>query len=240
MGPVLFASVLAAAAVIVCGALGSWQWSRAHQQGDVISPDAAVPIAELTVPGGAATGIGRSAIASGRWGDGPAAVLSGREVDGQDAVLLILPLEVDAQHTGIDQPATVAVIAGWLPADAEVIPPGLTGAADVEGYLRGSESLGDAPVVGPNDTVVIDGMSTAALSQVWSGPVYSALLVADDPAEGWNALPLPEPERRLDLRSLTYAAEWWIFGVFAVFLAVRWIRDNGRVRVDAPTEGEPR
>jgi hypothetical protein len=81
----------------------------------------------------------------------------------------------------------------------------------------------------------MDSVSTATLAQVWPSPVYTPVLAADSAAPGWNPLPPPPVERSLDLRSLTYAGEWWLFGAFAVFLAVRWIRDNGRVPARADT-----
>ena len=58
--------------------------------------------------------------------------------------------------------------------------------------------------------------------------MYSAVLVADAAAAGWQPLPPPPAETSVDFRSAAYAIEWWLFGGFAVFIAVRWIRDNGR------------
>ncbi len=71
-------------------------------------------------------------------------------------------------------------------------------------------------------------MATSVLAQEWPTPVYSYLVVADTAAPGWNPMPPPADRSRLDLRSLTYAAEWWLFGVFGAALAIRWMRDNGR------------
>ena len=46
--------------------------------------------------------------------------------------------------------------------------------------------------------------------------------------KNWEPLPPLPPEQHVNLRSILYALEWWVFGGFAVFIAVRWIRDNGR------------
>jgi cytochrome oxidase assembly protein ShyY1 len=228
--PILAAALLGLVAAAVCGVLGWWQWERAQTQGQVVLPGPAVPISEVTVPGEATTGIGRLVFAEGQWADAPAAYVGGRQVDGVDAVLLVLPLHVDADATGTGEAATLAVLAGWLPeADAPQPVPG-TQTASVTGVLRSSEAIGTvAQPLGPDGPVFLESLSTAALAQVWPSPVYTPVLAADVPAPGWNALPPPPVERKLDVRSVTYAGEWWLFGGFALFLAVRWIRDNGRV-----------
>jgi hypothetical protein len=37
---------------------------------------------------------------------------------------------------------------------------------------------------------------------------------------------LPEVGRFTALRNLLYAVEWWFFGAFAVFVWVRWLREE--------------
>ena len=68
--------------------------------------------------------------------------------------------------------------------------------------------------------------------------MYSAVLVADRAPEGWSPLePLP-PTTELNFRSAAYALEWWLFGAFALFIVVRWIRDNGRAAPPDPEAAE--
>jgi cytochrome oxidase assembly protein ShyY1 len=230
IGSVVVAAVLALAAAIMCGALGWWQWERAQSQGRVIVPGPAVPIAEVTRPGEATTGIGRVVVATGEWDDAPVAYVVDRQVEGIEAVLLVLPLRVDAEATGVGEPATLAVLAGWLPAGD--VPPSVSvaGSTTVTGVLRSSEAVSQIEIPqAPGEPLRLESVSTAALATVWPSPVYTPVVTADDPAPGWNPLPPPPVERSLDIRSVTYAAEWWLFGAFAVFLAARWIRDNGRV-----------
>lgn len=241
IGPVALAAILGLVAAVACGALGLWQWERARSQGQIISPGPAVPIAEVTIPGEATTGIGRLVTAQGEWADAPAAYVVDRHVEGVDAVLLVLPLRVDAEETGTGQAATLAVLAGWLPeADAPQTAP-FRGAMSVTGVLRSSEAVGEFTLpAAAGDPVLLESVSTATLAQVWPSPVYTPVLAADTPAPGWNAMPPPPVERKLDIRSLTYAGEWWLFGAFALFLAVRWIRDNGRTATTTSEDpGEP-
>jgi hypothetical protein len=61
--------------------------------------------------------------------------------------------------------------------------------------------------------------------------LYSAMLVSDVGTSGWAPMPGRDPVTRLNLQSLLYAAEWWAFGLFAVVLAFRWVRENGRDRI---------
>jgi cytochrome oxidase assembly protein ShyY1 len=102
---------------------------------------------------------------------------------------------------------------------------------ELTGYLRPPEEAttasgteGDAiPGVQWSDTI-----APAELAQTWPGPLYSAVMASYEGSPSWMPLPPPPPEEHLNIRSLLYALEWWVFGGFAVFIAVRWIRDNGR------------
>ncbi len=227
----MVAVLIAAVALVVCGWLGVWQWQRAQQQAQVVDPGPTVALREVMVPGDSAMGIGRSVTATGTWGQAPVVLVTGREVEGQAATLLLVPFTVAADATGTGGEATLAVLAGWLPADAvtsEAIPthPASPSAVTLTGHLRGAEPV--AALESADGVLTSEAMSTAALAAVWPAPLYSVILTADEPVPGWRAFPQPEPETRLDLRSATYAAEWWLFGAFAVFICARWIRDNGR------------
>ena len=211
-----------------------WQWDRAHQQATAVEPEPMAPIAEVMVPGAAGRGEGRIVQVEGEWADEPAAIVTGKAVDGTAAVLLVRPFTVDAAATGTGAPATLGVLSGWLPADdqgvadAGALP---SGQALLTGYVRAGEGASPLPDGQASaDAVRIASMSTATLAQMWPSPTYSYLLVSDEPADGWLALPAPEAQSRLDVRSLLYAAEWWVFGCFGAFVAARFVRDNGRIR----------
>ncbi|MFV0634345.1 SURF1 family protein [Demequina sp.] len=238
--PVSLVSVVALGALIFCGSLGWWQWTRASAQGEVILSDPAVPIADLLAPAtNADTAMGRDVWADGSWADAPVALVPDREVDGQEAVLVVRAFTVDADATGTGEEATLPVVVGWLApdevagymADAPV-------ASRVDGHLRSAE--GAAPTAPPGEdppvgTMWVPGLSPAVLAQYWDSPLYSTLMNAQTPEDGLRALPIVEPERSLNFRSLTYAIEWWLFGAFFVFVGGRWIRDNGRAAPEGDT-----
>lgn len=226
-GALAGAAAIAILSVAIGGFLGTWQWQRAHHQSHAVDPDPRAPLAEVMRPGESGRGEGRLIEVDGAWANADAGLVIGKEIDGEPAVLLVLPLAVPAVATGTGAEGTLGVMAGWLPADEAAAAPKLGGSGSVTGYVRGGEGVApppdDAPVTG---AVWLGSMSTATLAQHWTAPVYSYLVVADSPAPGWRALPAPPAQSTLDVRSLTYSAEWWLFGIFAAVLAVRWMRDN--------------
>jgi cytochrome oxidase assembly protein ShyY1 len=223
------AALLGAVALLVGGTLGTWQWDRAHQQASAIEPDPPAPVADVMRPAESGRGEGRLVEVTGTWADADVALVPGKEVDGQDAVLLVMPLEVPAELTGTGQAATLPVLMGWKSAAEVVDVPRTGGAVSVSGYVRGGEGSEAPPDLAPIESAFwLGSMATAALAQEWPAPVYSYLVVADTAPPGWNPMPPPADQSRLDIRSVTYAAEWWLFGIFGALLAGRFIRDNMR------------
>ena len=226
---VVGAAVFGLIAIGVGASLGSWQWDRAHQQSAPVEPDPRAPLAQVMKPAEPGIGEGRLVEVTGTWANEDVAVVAGKEVDGVPAVLLIRALTVSADQTGTGTEATLAVLAGWLHADAELALPDAGDTVTITGYVRGGEGAAPAPAAEDIDGVTwVGALSTATLAQQWPSPVYSYFVVDDVPASGWKSLPLPQPERTLDLRSVTYAVEWWLFGAFGAFIAARFIRDNMR------------
>lgn len=230
------------AAVAVCGALGWWQWQRAQEQATTVTTEPAVPLTDVLTPGASpGTAVGRQVTVTGRWAEAEAAVVYGRAVDGTPAAFLVRPLTVDADQTGTGEPATVAVLVGWRPDDALVGPDDQDGRVTVSGYLRAGEASragADLPESTPAGTFATSTMALSAFAQVWEPPLYSALMVSYEGSDLWQVLPPREAETQLDFRSVAYAIEWWIFGAFFVFIAGRWIRDNGRIPAPTPRDEE--
>jgi len=241
LGSRIGVGLVALVAIVVCGALGWWQWTRAQDKAVTVAPEPSVPIAEVLKPASqAGAAIGRQVSVTGTWADEDAVLVSGREVDGQEAVLLVRAFTVDAEATGTGQPATLAVIVGWRPADSPMAPDDGPTQVAIDGYLRAPEEA--TPASGPHGedipgTVWNDTISPSELAQTWPPPLYSAVFASYDGSENWKPLPPPPPEEHLNLRSLLYALEWGVFGAFAVFVAVRWIRDNGRETI-TPEESQ--
>lgn len=220
----------------VCARLGVWQLDRAQQsarQAEAVEAAAvdAVPLADVLAPQATFTGTAdrRLVLAQGRFGSDEVLV-PGRERDGETGLLVVTPFVVDG--TG----ATLAVVRGWVPGpDDARTAPAPAGTATVTGVLVVGEPAHD-DVDLPEGQV--PAVSPAALVNRWGGPVYTGYLVLTDVEPGQGdllAAPLPDPPSGAwDLRNLAYAAQWWLFGAFAVALWVRFVRDEaGRAVEDA-------
>lgn len=163
-------------------------------------------------------------------------LVGGREVDGMSSVLLVRSLIVPADQTGTGTEARIAVLVGHRPSsDVTCVDTGAgAGPVTVTGYLRGCEPPSLATSAVPNSTACgmreTTALSVAEFAQTWTGPRDSAMLVFDGGVSEWTPMPGRDPVTRLNLQSLLYAAEWWDFGLFAVVLAFRWVRENGRDR----------
>lgn len=233
-GGVTLALALAAIVIVVCGALGWWQWTRASEQGEVRQPLPPAAIADVAHPATTlGSELGRDVWVDGEFADADAALVQGRVVDGEPAVLVVRAFTVNADATGTGQAATLPVVVGWLsPQDVPTFDTTVPQVSRIDGHIRsgeGAEPVPDPDIVAPAGSFWADRLSPAVLAQYWDSPLYSGLLTAAEPESGLQALPEPEQERKLDFRSLAYAIEWWIFGAFFTYLALRWIRDNGFV-----------
>lgn len=223
------------AALATCGALGWWQWQRAVDHAVTVDPEPAVELTDLLSPSSNPNhALGRQVVARGTWIDQPGVLIWGRDVDSTEAVFLMWGLSVHGEQEG-----TLAVVVGWAPADAvrsgETVVPDLSGsAAELHGYLRGSEAARGTDEV-QSGAVSMASMSTAVLAQTWPTPMYAPVMVSYTTVEPWRVLPPREPERDIDLRSASYAVQWWVFGLFAGGLAARHMRDN-RWRLDPTGE----
>lgn len=239
-GGVSLALVLLTGVLVVCGSLGWWQWTRASEQGEVRQPLPAAAIAEVALPATTlGSQLGRDVWVDGRWANADAALVQGRVVENQDAVLVVRAFTVDAAATGTGEAATLPVVVGWLsPDDVPNFDTTVPTASRIDGHLRsgeGAEPVPDPDLSAPDGSFWADRLSPAVLAQYWDSPMYSGLLTAAEPEAGLQALPEPAPDTKLDFRSLAYAIEWWLFGGFFTYLALRWIRDNG---VTAPSQEE--
>ncbi|WP_420113205.1 SURF1 family protein [Pseudactinotalea sp.] len=237
----IFALLLVGA--VVCVRLGAWQVDRAvgaaEQQAAIEQAarenDPPVPIAEVVAPQTSFTQamVGQRVEVTGVWEPDLAYWVPGRELDGRPGYLLLTAFREES--TG----ALLPVVRGWV---AEKDPAHLelpSGTATVMGFIDGSE----AAETGGADGDEIDSVSAGALVNIWGGPIYSGyvILVSATPeagAPGWapgggatlEAMPPPVvPSGGLNVRNLLYAAEWFVFGGFALFLWWRMVRDEVRV-----------
>lgn len=227
---------------LVCVRLGAWQIDRAvgaaerqaaiEQSAREDSPP--VPVADVVAPqiGFTQAMVGTRVELTGSW-EPELAYWVPRELDGDHGYLLLTAFREEG--TG----ALMPVARGWV---AEKDPLFLSvpeGEVSVMGFLDGSESAETGIADGVDQ---VDSVSAGALVNVWGGPIYSGYLILvsaepDDGAPGSavadgeiGQLPPPElPTGGLNLRNLAYAAEWFVFGGFALFLWWRMVRDEARV-----------
>jgi len=230
--------VLLLAAAALCARLGVWQLDRAQVHGAaaaerrtaelVAAP--AVPLADELAPQTTFTGdlVGRKVSVTGTYDADGQLLVTGRAHDGTTGFLVLTPL-----HTA-DGDAVLPVVRGWVATPAEADQPP-SGPVDLTGYLQASEEAGTGIADGRTD-----GISSAELLNSWGGPIYTGYLVVAsfDPAQASSVVlldPPTKPGSGLNVQNLAYAAQWWIFGAFAVLLWLRLVRDEARGSGAEPT-----
>jgi cytochrome oxidase assembly protein ShyY1 len=188
--------------------------------------------------------VGRQVWASGTYEPQGQTLVAGRALDGRTGYLVLTPLRVTDDGTGGESWASLSgapvlpVVRGWVASteDAEAleIP---DGNIRLTGWLQASESTtGTAVPASDGGVPVTDSISTAALVNTWGGPIYSGyvVLTSSDPAQPTAAeggpAPLPRPVIEggtgVNLQNAFYALQWWVFGLFAVALWLRLVRDE--------------
>lgn len=242
------------AAAAVCGRLGVWQLDRAQERGELAAAHAAAELAsqgpaglgtmlaaQTTFPGDL---VGRQAWVEGEYESEGQLLVAGRAHDGAEGFLVLTPLRVSDDGTAGESWAELSgapilpVVRGWVPADASGVDTSADaldlaapqGTVRLTGYLQASEANG-VQTLPPGQT---DSISSAALANVWGGPIYSGYLVvvSSDPEQPAILAQLDRPSIEggdgLNLQNLFYALQWWIFGAFAVALWLRSVRDEAK------------
>nr|WP_246314881.1 SURF1 family protein [Kineococcus aurantiacus] len=230
--------------VAVCCGLGVWQWQRGNV---VISEPPArqpvVPVGQVVDAG--ATGadrvlssdeVGHRVEVAGTFDPAVDLLVPGRALDGVVGSWA-LGVVVLADGSG------VPVVRGWVPPgqSAPALP---AGPVDLTGVVQPPESSDIAPstdALPPGRTWIV---SAADLVNRVDYPVANAYVTDAAPPAGLRAVPPADPgqaTRRLDLRNLAYAAQWWVFALFAVVVWFRAVRDERREagQDDPGPQGEP-
>jgi surfeit locus 1 family protein len=219
--------LLALACVAAAVWLGSWQYGawqerRAAEAADLTRLDP-IPLAEAMGPDDAFPGdlVGRPVRIDGTWVPDATVLVSGREHEGRDGYWVVTPLAV----SGPDDPA-IPVVRGWTASTDDVpVPPEAT--TEEVGWLQPSEGAGRLDD-DPSDDV-LPQVRVADLVQRVDQDLYGGYAVLTRPTDGLQPADLdqlPEVGRFTALRNLLYAVEWWFFGAFALFVWVRWLRDE--------------
>nr|WP_240675604.1 SURF1 family protein [Cellulomonas endophytica] len=222
-------------AAAVCGRLGAWQLDRAQLRGEAdearrVAEAAAAapePIDAVLLPGEAVTGamVARTVQVRGTYDPAGQLVVTGRAHEGRTGELVLTPLTVQG---GAGDGTVLPVVRGWQPAGAAPPAPP-SGTVTVVVHLQGAEAATGTTGGGRTEAI-----SSGELVNVWGGaPVYAGygVLVTSDPPQAGGLAALDPPSRwgtGLNVRNLAYAAQWWLFGGFALALWVRLVRDDAR------------
>ena len=133
--------------------------------------------------------------------------------------------------------STVAVVRGLVPATTTEAPVPPSGEVTVVGVLLPSEEADDA-VPADASAGTLPSVRVPLLAQTWPSPMvdgYVVLSAADAQTGGLSPAPLVLPEGQGRLRNGAYAAQWWLFGLFAIVMSARIARDLGeKSDLDAP------
>jgi len=219
------ALVLVLAFVIATALLGRWQWDRTQGilEAERASKAQRAPIEQI-LPTSAtdvpADAMGHRVTLRGRWlADKQVAVVN-REGNGKPGVWIVTALQLASGPT-------VGVVRGWLPmadspgADAQA------GPVVVEAVVQADENFYASAVSAPGSVASIGN-----LSEVFGQPMLPGyvVLTSEEPPAAPAPIPVPaqvSTDVPFPLRNFVYALQWWLFGLFAVAVFVRWLwRDN--------------
>ncbi len=218
--------------------LGLWQLSvakdEARREAIAQAPRQPVtPIGAVLTPQGPfpATASGRRVEATGRYVPDAQVLVVDRRLDGASGYWVVTPLVVS--QTG----ARIAVLRGFV---RTPVAPEPTSTEEVT--VLGSIAPGESPV--SSVAALPDGqlrsIDLAQLVNAWNTPVYNAFLfaISESPdasaagpagssaAGGLERVPPPPVPSGLTLRNAAYALQWWVFGLFAIWMWWRMVRED--------------
>lgn len=220
----LFALVVVA--VVACTMLGLWQLGVARDQGHKEAVAAAssldrVPLQQVTRAHAAfaAELSNRPVTVTGTFDDSRTILVIDRRIGDLAGSWVVTPLVTDG--------GTVAVLRGLVAGTPGQPPPAPTGVVTVAGSLGPTESPRDgAPLPSPQRRSV----DLAELVNEWPGDLYNVLVLASAEtrgtgttgapvdAAGLERVPPPDVDAPLNLRNAAYAVQWWVFGLFAIWM----------------------
>ncbi|MGC5013175.1 SURF1 family protein [Streptosporangium sp. DT93] len=227
--------LLAIGALVVCGLLGRWQLGVFEDSGrprSQLDPPA-VAVTELTTPGARMTAgaVSRRVTAQGTFDASKQLLVAGR--DGGLWVLTALDLgDGTAVPVVRGRVATAQDPATAVPEGRVTVGGRLQASEETDSVQRRTRNLPQGQVL---------TVSSAELINLWRGTrLRNGFVVAASqspaPAVPLQAVSVPPPTEPggLTWRNLAYAAQWWIFGLFAVFMWWHFVRDALRGRTGRP------
>jgi len=229
----LAALALALVVASVFAALGQWQLERSIASATVIERDTetVVALSSLETPQSTITteGSGRMVSVNCSFDASDDVMVTNRQAMDRSGSWLV-------RHCRSDDGYSLAVVAGWAPANGTI--PSATG--EVVGRYVPTESPQQSDLrAGQREAVAV-----AELLNLWAepGPVYGGYLVMASAPVGLDtvATVVPQSETELNLLNLFYALEWAIFGIFALYLWFRLVRDQWERELEEPSALAPK
>ena len=231
-------------AVAACVLLGLWQLGVARDEGLKEAVRSAgvlerAPLQDVLDPHAAFTAplSNRPVTATGTYDAARSLVVVERRLDGTDGSWVVTPL--------VTADGTVAVLRGLTPGTPTTAPTPPTGTVAVDGTLGPGESPRTGPALPGEQRRSVD---LASLVNEWPGDLYNAVVFASAErvdgsvvATDLQRVPPPSLDAPLNLRNAAYAVQWWVFGVFAIWMWWKMYRaeQEGAPETVAPREEVP-
>jgi cytochrome oxidase assembly protein ShyY1 len=237
----LFAPRLVALHLLVIGVLvsftllGRWQLGVFEASGKpkLAADPAPVAVSELTQVGRhiPTSAVSRRVTAEGTYDASRQLLVADRLADasahgGSKGFWLLTPLRL-ADGT------VVPVVRGWVrsPGDPTAAVP--AGPVTVTGRLQPAEQSDEVERTGGLPAGQVAVVSTAEMINLWpDAHVRDGFVIATAQVPPATATPVvvPPPTQGVGFtwRNLAYAAQWWVFAVFAVFMWFHFVRDGVR------------
>ncbi len=220
--------VLALAAAVALGfwQLHVWEAARAAEARDLSSAPA-MPLSKVMTGDSPFPGeyLGQPVSFTGEWLGKGTLYVADRTLEGRRGYWVMTPVLVGD--------SAMPVVRGWSEQAQAPVP---SGQVEIKGWLQASEGSG-AVDDDPRDDVIAE-MRIASVVEHVDADLYSGYVVAEQPTGAAAAVPaferllpvppdsVPEVSNTTSLRNLLYAFQWWIFGVFVLYIWQRWCRDT--------------
>lgn len=209
--------------------LSTWEGHRDDASAEAIDADP-VPFVDHMGPDEPfqKNDVARPVTLAGEWLPTSTVYVRGRQLDGVEGHWVITMMAVDGSESA------VPVVRGWTES-IDPRPSVPEGAASVVGWMQPPEGTRGLNDDDPSDDV-LPQVRLADLLQHVDRDLYGGYVLVDHEAEQTNsgaesleALDLeqvPEVAATTGWRNFLYAVEWWIFAAFALFIWLRWCRDE--------------
>ena len=226
---------LALGVASIFGLLGQWQLDRSIEQGTIIerNTETVVPLESVATPQSVITSeaSGRMVSVECRFVEGDDVVLDNRRTLQGVGQWLV-------RHCMTEQGNSLAVAAGFAPSGVSANTlPATTG--EIVGRYVPTESPQQSDFVAGE----ISAVAVPELLNLWAdpGPVYGGYLVLSEAPEGLSTIgtEAPPTESELNWLNLFYALQWVIFGLFALYLWWRLVRDEWEREVENASSPAP-